>query len=489
MTAHHEPLAARTARSFGWKVGANVTSVAVLAVRAVVLARLLEVATFGTYALAYALIRLTAVVAAMGFGEAMVHRSPETVDEDRAAASHFTLTLITTAGWLAVVAIAASLVADAGLRTALLVLGAATFLLHLARTPTLVLVRRVQHRRLAALELITAVLTTVVAIGLAVSGAELWALLATDLVTASAAVVVLYLWRPVWRPRLAWSGGAVRYFVSFGARSLLANLSAQASERLDSLWTGVVLGTQPLGFYSRALTFAGYPRRVIANAVNAVSIGTFAELKHDVTRLAAAVREVNALLLWVGFCATGLLAVVSREFVVVVLGDRWLPMLTPFRLLLVFAVVAPIERSLANLLTAVGEPGAVGRARLVRLGVLAAGLLALGPRFGIAGVAVATSAAASVGVAVMLARARRHVEIRPAAVAGPPAATCLVSAAAALVAAKLAAGPMTLGLVKGSVFATVFVAVFLIAVRRRLPALRALLAESDAGPPVEEDLR
>jgi PST family polysaccharide transporter len=291
----------------------------------------------------------------------------------------------------------------------------------------------------------------------------------------------------VWRPRLAWSGDAVRYFVGFGARSLLANLSAQASERLDSLWTGLVLGTQPLGFYSRALTFAGYPRRVIANAVNAVSIGTFAELKKDVGRLATAAREVNALLLWVGFFSTGLLAVVSREFVVVLLGDRWLPMLAPFRLLLVFAVVAPIERSLANLLTAVGEPGAVGRARLVRLAVLAGGLLTLGPRFGIAGVAVAASTAASIGVLVMLARVQRHVEVRPVAVAAPPAFACLIGAACALVAAKLAAGPIALGLIKGSVFTAVFATVFLIAARRRLPVVRALLTGSSAGPSVDKE--
>ncbi len=477
-TPPHEALAARTARSFGWKVGANLASVAVLAVRAVVLARLLEVATFGTYSLAFATIKLTAVLAAFGFGGAMLHRARETADEDRAAASHFTLTLVTTTAWLGALAVVVSIIDDPGMRTALIVLGAATFLTHVAQTPTLILVRRVQHRRLAVLEIVTAVLTTVAAIGLALAGAELWALLVTDLVAAAASLALLYLWRPVWRPRLAWSADAARYFFGFGVRSLLANLTAQACERIDSLWTGVVLGTQPLGFYSRSLTFAGYPRRVVANAVNVVSLGTFAEIKDEARQLSAAVREVTGFLLWVGFFATGLLAVVSREFVVVFLGDRWLPMLLPFRLLLAYALIDPIERSLANLLTAVGEPERTAQARLVRLGVLVLGLVTLGPRFGVAGVAVATSGAACAGVVLMLSRVRRHVDFSMAAVVAPPAGACLLGGAAALASAPLADGELALGMLKGSIFAGVFAAGFLAWGYRRIGAFMALLNDN-----------
>ncbi len=482
MTPQPEPLAARTARSFGWKVGSNLASVAVLAIRAVVLARLLEVATFGTYSLAYSIVRLTAVLAAFGFGEAMLHRAKQTADEERAAASHFTLSLVTTTAWLVILGFAATAVANPGMRTALLGLGAATFVTHLAQTPTLILVRRVQHRRLAVLEFVTAVLTTAVAISLALAGGELWALLATDMVAAAASLVMLYLWRPVWRPRLVWSRDAFRYFINFGSRSLLANLTAQACERLDSLWTGLALGTQPLGFYSRALTFAGYPRRVIANAVNTVSIGTFAEIKGEGERLSAAFREIMSFLLWVGFFATGLLAVASREFVVVILGDRWLPMLLPFRLLLLFALVSPIERSLANLLTAVGEPGRTAQARMVRLATLAVGLATLGPAFGVAGVAVAASAGVCAGVAMMLVCVRRHVRIRPMAIVGPPAAACLLGAASALGVARLADGDVTTGLIKVLTFAVAFIAIFLAASHRRLPALMALFRDAGGAP-------
>jgi hypothetical protein len=48
---------------------------------------------------------------------------------------------------------------------------------------------------------------------------------------------------------------------------------------------------------------------------------------------------------------------------------------------------------------------------------------------------------------------------------------------------------VALGLVKGSVYAVVYAAVFLIAARRRLPDLKTLFAHSDPEHPVEGESR
>ena len=51
-----ESLERRTAHSIAWRAGTNLAAVVVLFGRAVILARLLEVSTFGTYALAFAIV-------------------------------------------------------------------------------------------------------------------------------------------------------------------------------------------------------------------------------------------------------------------------------------------------------------------------------------------------------------------------------------------------------------------------------------------------
>jgi len=478
-----ESLERRTARSIGWRVCANFAAVIVLFGRAVVLARLLEFTTFGTYAFAFAIVKLSAVLASFGFGSALLHRHHQTEDEDHAASQHFTLTLIFSAVWATILVVSSIRVPDPQLRTALLALTATTFGLQLAQTPRTVLVRRVHHRRLALVDLCSAVFSTIAAIVLAWRGAELWALLVTDVAVTVVTLVLLFLWRPVWKLRLVWSHESVQYFLGFGSRSVLANLLATSFDRIDCLWTGLALGTQPLGFYSRAITFAGYPRRMVANAVNIVASGTFAELKGDRARFSEAFSRVNGLLVWVGFFLTGLLAVTAQELIVVVIGERWLPMLLPFWLLLLYAVLDPIERSLANLLTAVGEPERPVYGRLLRLAVLLVGLQWLGSRYGIAGVAAAASIAIVVDVFLLLAWSRRHVDFSILSEAGPPASACLLGVGAALASAPMVSAELGRGVLKGLAFSLVFAMLAALVWRRQLRRLLTGMEMRDSWSP------
>jgi O-antigen/teichoic acid export membrane protein len=467
-------LVQRSLSSTSWKLGASLVAVGVLFLRAVILARMLEISTFGVYALAFAIVKLSSVIAEFGLGDAFLHRAPETEDENRAAAVHLGLTVLLTSLWATVLVSIAFVATQPPLRTALLVLTATVGVLQLARTPTLVLVRRVMHRRLAMIDLVTAVLTTVIAIWLASRGAELWALLATDIVTAALVFTALYLWRPPWRADLAWIPGVVRYYLGFGSRSFVAGLLSQMVDRVGNLWTGLVLGTTALGFYSRAFTFATYPRRFVARPILGVVAGIYAELKGDTARLSTAFVTVNALLLRFGFGIAGLLAVVSPELVVLVLGDRWMPMVPPFRVLLIFAILAPIERSLAHLLVATGWPGKVTRARVVQLVLVCAGLALFGQRWGVVGVAATVSAALLVPICMLLRWARSHVEFSLMTLVAPPAVALVTAIGAVILIRNLTAqfgDTLVTLVVVGSTFLSVYLFMLLILERHRLRPL------------------
>jgi O-antigen/teichoic acid export membrane protein len=379
-------------------------------VRSILLARLLPVETFGVYAFANSIIALTVMVPNFGMVEAFLHRAPETEDLKQTAANHFTLKLLFTFLWAALMVAGAFVLSTGETRTALLLLIATTSGMQLVQTPRLILNRRVVYRRLAILGSLDAILTTLVAVGLAWRGQTLWALLATDAVTLILTVLALYVWRPVWRPRLAWSTGVVRYFLRFGSRVLAADALLRALDRIDDLWTGLALGDTALGYYSKAYTFATYPRVILAAPINSVAAGTYAELKQDRRRLSQAFFRTNALLVRSGFFLGGVLALVAPELIRLLLGAKWLPMLDAFRLMLVYTLLDPIKITVASVITVSGSPEKVVRARTIQLVVLVIGLVALGPVFGIVGVAVAVDLMLVVGVLLLLWEARRFVD-------------------------------------------------------------------------------
>jgi PST family polysaccharide transporter len=423
---------------------------------------------------------LSALLADLGIGNALLHRAPETEDEQEAAGVHFTLKMLLGAAWLALLVAGAFIFATGELRLALLVLGAVTAIGNLSATPSMLLVRRVVHRRLALLHLTEGLLTTVVGLVLAYRGAGLWALLAVDFSAVLTRLVFFYGWRRVWRPRLRWAPRVVRYMLDFGARSMLANVLVGAIDRADNLWVGSYLGSTALGIYSRAFTFAAYPRRLLAASIDAVAGGTFAELKGQRRALSRAFVSSNAFLIRTGFLIGGLLNLVAAELILFLLTDRWLAMVTPFRLMLVFALIDPIRNAATGLFIAVGEPQRIVWTRAVQLAALVAGLFAFGPRWGVNGAALAIDVMLLAGTALFLWQARLFVDFSLWRLFGPPALALVAGFLLAWGANTLVGGELVwlAALAKMLAFSSAYALVLLLLERETLlaAAARVLIA-------------
>lgn len=403
-------LAQRSIISVSWNIFANVIALVVLFFRSVLLARLLPVDVFGIYAFASSLVTLTGIIPSFGMGGAFLHRAPETSNESETANVHFTLKLIFTCLWAGLLLIVTVTFTEGDIRTTLFLLIITRTGLELTQTPELIFYRRVDHRRLAIIRTVNAIATTIVAVGLAIWGVTLWAILATDIVQTVITMTLLFFWKPVWYPRLAWSTPLVRYFLNFGRRNLVASILVTALDRIDDLWTGSFLGQTPLGYYSRAYTFATYPRQVVALPFNLVTGGTYAELKEKRLALSKAFFLINAVLLRIGFMFAGILTLVAPEFIRLLIGVQWLPMLDVFRLMLVFTLLDPINVTVVNLFIAVGRPELVVRIRLIQLIVLVGGLFLLGPLWGITGVALAVNTMLITGIVMLLSKAKTYVD-------------------------------------------------------------------------------
>jgi O-antigen/teichoic acid export membrane protein len=455
-------------------------NVIVLFIRSILLARLLPVEVFGIYGFAAAIVGLSVTAVDFGMGRAFMHRAPETEDEEQAASVHFTLKLIFVLVWIAMLTGGAFIFTDGLNRSALLLLIMTTGGTQLAQTPKAILSRRVVHRRLALINLIGVLLSTLLALALAWRGVALWALLTIDLATLTVTLVGLYVWKPVWRPRVAWSWSIARYFLRFGRSQFLASALWVALDRIDDLWTGVYLGTTPLGLYSRAFAFATYPRTFLATPINTVAGGALSELKGDRLGLSQTFFRLNSLLVRSGFFLAGLMNLVAPEFIRLFLGVKWLPMLGAFRLMLVFTLLDPLRKTLSHLFGAVGKPEQVIPSLLIRLLVLVVGLFVLGPWLGIAGVALAVNAMLVVGTAILLWQAKAYVDYSLARMFGPPALALILGILLATGASRLRftlGSDWTSGLAKAISFLATYGTILLAIERREAARMLSLIVQ------------
>lgn len=394
-----------------WNAVANVVTLGMVGVRSILLARWLPVELFGVYAAALAVVAVTCVFAGFGMGGAFLYHTAETDDIDAAASVHLTLKTLFTLGWLLLMLLVAFLFTDGLMRSALVGLSLARSGFLLAQTPLLIDQRQVDHRRIAMVETTAALASSAVALLLAWRGVGLGSLIAIDAVTAVVHLILFYLIAPVWRAHFGWQRDIARHFLSFGRKHVSAVFLWQLLDRIDDLWTQLYLGPVALGYYSRAYKFATYPSLLLAQPINRVSGGLYAELDDERERLGRAFARTNGLLLQVGFGLAGGLVLVAPALIELVLGARWLPMVPAFRLLLIFTMLEPIKLTVANLFVAVGRPEQVTQARLIQLGVLVAGLVLLGTRWGIAGVALAVDVMLVVGIGLLMRLASSHIRV------------------------------------------------------------------------------
>lgn len=404
-------LARRSLTSVGWNVIARAVKLPAGLVLSVILARQLPVEYFGVVGGIEAFLALLSAFFDFGLMGAYFHRSDETEDEERATAVLFSLRVVFSALWMALLIPVGLLFFSGTRQMVLFVWGATVALMRVVDTPRILLMRRVEHKMLAFFDASVSLLVLVISAAIAYTTHSIWALLVYPVISLAWSFVLFYLIKPVWRPRWLWDGMAVRYFLDFGRRGMPGGVLGVAIDHVDDLWTNIFLGDLAMGFYSRAYRFAVYPGIVLAEPVNTVASATYAELKHDRTRRSQAFFNVNALLVRTGFLLGGWFAVVAPELIRIFLGERWLPMATAFRLMLVFTLFNPLKVTVASMLTAVGKPEQVSRVRFIQLIVMLVGLFGLGFRYNIEGVALAVDMMLLVGIVLVFSFVRPYVDV------------------------------------------------------------------------------
>lgn len=255
---------------------------------------------------------------------------------------------------------------------------------------------------------------------------------------------------------------------------MLAALLVQLLDRIDDLWVKVYLGNEPLGFYSRAYRFATYPREIVARPITQVMQGTYAELKGNRVQLSQAFFRSNAFLIRVGFFTAGLMALIAPEFIILLLTDKWLPMLNAFRLMLIFTLLDPLKMTVVYLMVAMGDAARSIPTRLVQLALLVIGLFLLGPSYGIEGVIIAVNIMLVTGTILLFRQARNYVDFSfPKLFFLPTAAVAmalLLGQATLLIPGALGSEWQTAA-AKTAVFATVYFAMLALFERKETMAM------------------
>jgi PST family polysaccharide transporter len=354
----------------------------------ILLARMLSAEDYGLVAMVFALLAFAPMLIDLGTTDAFVQKTRVT----RADVSTLFFINLAIGASLAFVFVGVSpLIAAFYSEPALTSIALASSLIFIVTalsTQHYALMRRaMEFHRLAMIETVSNVASSIIAIVMAFTGWGYWALVAKPILALGFGAIGVWASCP-WFPERPRMTPAVKEMLRFGLGVTGFTMTDSVARSADRVALGYFYGAGPLGFYQNALLLYENILGLLTAPLHNVAVSSLSKLRNQVEALkrswSAALSSV-AFVSCLGFAG---LAVVGDDFTVLLLGQKWEP---AGPLLCIFAIrgIAHVaERSLGWLHVAAGRSD-----RWMRWGFFSAlfqlAALLAGVPFGLIGVATA----------------------------------------------------------------------------------------------------
>jgi len=327
-----EGLEKRTFHAVKWAAVLNLLIQAGQFVLQFLLARILGPEVFGLGARLLAVGAILDRASEFGFNAALIQRD-ELEERHRSTAFYMNLALALTTGLLAVAAIH-GYAAVAGWSPFLYVLQFAVFLplvMALGHVQRSLLIRKLDFRLQTKAQGVAIVVYIVVAVGLALAGYGVWAIVAGFLTNYAVLAAVFWIGSD-WRPRWVFQLKALWELLGFGVYIALSRAMFDLAKYLPVLLIGAVLGDVRAGLFSIGMKVGYVTVSQVVSVLNTVLFSSFSRMQKDLPRLRDAyLRSLRLMAL------TSLMPVIVAYAVVPILpplmGDEWTEVLPVARIL------------------------------------------------------------------------------------------------------------------------------------------------------------
>jgi lipopolysaccharide exporter len=270
------PLSTRVRTGIMWSALNNLTLRVGTLVVGICLARMLDPAAFGVFAIALTFQTVLMTVSELGLAADLIRHG----DIDRRGPTIATLSLISSGLLTLAVLLAAPAFADffdtPEAAPVIRVMAMTLVLAGIGVVPLSRLARDLRQKELFQIEVVAFVLSTGLSIGLVAMGWGAMAIAVGRLV-AQVAVVALEFVLTRTRPRVGWDPAIASSGLRFGLPLSLAGLLSLGLLNVDNVIVGRLGGATLLGLYAVAFNVASWPTSIVGTAIRSVAMPAFAE--------------------------------------------------------------------------------------------------------------------------------------------------------------------------------------------------------------------
>lgn len=214
--------------------------------------------------------------------------------------------------------------------------------------------RDVNFKKLTKITVISTISSGVIGVSAAYFGMGVWALVMQSL--ANRTFIAVGFWSTTnYKPRWRFSKSSFKQMFSFGSWMLISSIIRKVFDNIYILTIGKFFPAAQLGFYTKAKQFQRMASQNIAGAIGDVAFPVYSKLQDDKEKLQNAMRKfLQQSMFFMVPLLLGLI-VVAKPFVIVLLKEKWAPMIPYLQLLCIIGILYPLHLINVQALVAQGK--------------------------------------------------------------------------------------------------------------------------------------
>ena len=249
------------------------------------------------------------------------------------------------------------------------------------------LLKNIDFKRIATAEIIASVTSGAVSVILALLGFGVWSLVFGTVLGNFARMLLLWV-VCTWRPSVIFDLTSFKELFTFGVHVMGSGFLNYFDSNADYLLIGKFLNATALGYYTFAYQLSTFPLMKISSIIASVTFPAFSIIQDDNDMLRDAYLKVTKYISIVTFPMLSGLIVVTPDFIPIVFGEKWVPMIIPLQILCVAGALKSVATTVGSILLSKGRSDIQFKWNIFTAIVLPIAIL-IGIKYGITGVAMA----------------------------------------------------------------------------------------------------
>lgn len=351
------------------------------------IARLIGPESFGLIGMLTVFMLLAESVVTNGFAQALIQKSHKMTEND--ASTIFYVNFIWGVCMYALLFLVAPAIANFYQEPLLVDISRVLFLVILINSLSVVvrakLTINIDFKSQAIAGTFATVLSSIVALYLAFEGYGLWALV--WLILSKAIFLNIGLWFFChWHPKFIFSLESFKELFKFGSNLMLAGLGATLLNNLYIALIGRYFNATNVGYFTQATNLSSFLSGFITSTLQGVTYPIMTSIKEDRSRLIDVYKQLISITMIVSLPLLVGFAAIANDFILLFLGNEWLPTVPVLIALCLARAMTPISAINMNILNALGRSDLFLKVDLSKYPMVLAGFF-IGINYGIEGVA------------------------------------------------------------------------------------------------------